>query len=137
MNVQKTRKAQDTMSRNVDTEERIDALAKHLKCDADDVEALNGQTQCQSFERGNAEYMVLTDDEANEMWNELLDSYIDDCILSEVPKGAEKLARYFDRDAWKRDARHDGRGHSLSPYDGKENREQLSDGTWLYIYRTN
>ena len=42
----------------------------------------------------------------------------------------------FDREMWIRDAKVDGRGHSLSPYDFEENEEKNGD-TWFYIYRTN
>jgi hypothetical protein len=46
------------------------------------------------------------------------------------------VKNYFDDEAWKRDARHDGRGHSLSSYDSAENEEQFN-GKWFYIYRLN
>ena len=75
----------------------------------------------------------MTEDEANQAWDESLDSYLDDCVLPELPKVAQQ---YFDRDSWKRDARHDGRGHSLSSYDGEDNEVKV-DGEYLYIYRTN
>ncbi len=83
----------------------------------------------------DGEYLVLTDEEADEMWDEQLDSYLDECVLPELPETAR---RYFDRDAWKRDARHDGRGHSLSSYDGNEDEVyDEEDDTTYYIYRTN
>lgn len=63
------------------------------------------------------EYLVLTDEEADELWDEYLEQYIDDCILPEVPESSQQ---YFNREAWKRDARVDGRGHTISPYDGNE-----------------
>lgn len=67
---------------------------------------------------GSAEYAVGTGIEANDAWDQSLDSYLDDCgVLDAMP---ENLRRYFDRDAWKSDARHNGRGHSLSSYDGEE-----------------
>jgi hypothetical protein len=84
----------------------------------------------------DGEYLVLTDDEADEMWDEQLDNYIDECILAELPKGVAR--NYFDRAAWKRDARHDGRGHSLSSYDGNEDKiYDEEDEETYYIYRTN
>ena len=64
-----------------------------------------------------AEYAIGTDDEAEYAWEESLDSYIDECILPEIPKFARF---YFNEEKWKRDARIDGRGHSLSSYDGRE-----------------
>jgi len=81
--------------------------------------------------RDDGEYLVVTDDEADELWDQSLDSYIDDCL--EIP---ETMAAYFDREAWKKDARMDGRGHSLSGYDGEECEETVDDVTY-YIYRTN
>ena len=69
------------------------------------------------FDVGRAEYLVLDEDEANDAWDESLDNYLDECVLCELDGIAET---YFDREAWKRDARHDGRGHSLSSYDGCE-----------------
>lgn len=83
----------------------------------------------------NENYLVLTDDEANEMWDESLDSYIEECVLPEIPR---HYRSYFDCDAFKDDCRHDGRGHSLATYDGCENEETVFfDGhhETLYIYR--
>ena len=87
------------------------------------------------------DYMVLTDSEADEKWEESLDSYIEECITPEIDKlseGAGNLSYYitFDEETWKRDARMDGRGHSLSSYDGHENEETI-EGETFYIYRTN
>lgn len=96
------------------------------------------------------DYMVLTDSEADEKWDESLDNYIEECITPEIDKlseGAGNLSYYitFDEERWKRDARMDGRGHSLSSYDGDENVETVNapcedtceDSTTFYIYRTN
>jgi hypothetical protein len=110
---------------------KIRALAAHFKVSTDEINEERGDYFTVDSEPG--EYAVLTDEEANERWEEYLDSYIDDCIL-EGKDGA--LAKYFDRDAWKDDARHDGRGHCLSPYDGEEHEIKI-DGEWIYIYRTN
>jgi hypothetical protein len=87
------------------------------------------------------DYLVLTDSEADEKWEESLDSYIEECITPEIDKlseGAGNLSYYitFDEETWKRDARMDGRGHSLSSYDGCENEETV-EGETFYIYRTN
>lgn len=110
---------------------KVRALAAHFKVSPDEISEEYGDTY--SIESQPGEYAVLTDEEANERWEEYLDSYIDDCIL-EGKDGT--LAQYFDRDAWKRDARHDGRGHCLSSYDGEEHEIKI-DGEWIYIYRTN
>ena len=76
-------------------------------------------------------YRVLTDYEADEAEDQYLDNYIDECVL-EGKSGT--LAAYFDRDAFKKDARMDGRGHSLSSYDGEENEIEIN-GTMYFIYR--
>ena len=81
------------------------------------------------FEAESSEYLVVTDDEADALWEEDLDNYIDECILHELP---EAYRNYFDCEAWKSDARYDGRAHSLARYDGNESEQ---DG--FYIYQTN
>jgi hypothetical protein len=118
----------------ITTEVRIAALAKHLECAEDEIGEC-GYDDCTFDGPGASEYRVMTDAEADQAWDESLDSYIDDCILGELKN--ETLKNYFDREAWKRDARHDGRGHSLSSYDGEENEVRLDDGQYLYIYRHN
>jgi len=85
------------------------------------------------FETSQDDYLCLTDSEADDMWDEYMDSYIDDCVLSELPA---QYRNYFDREAFKNDCSYDGRGHSLASYDGEEH-EFYYDGVWYYIYRTN
>jgi hypothetical protein len=109
---------------------KIKALAAHFNVSEDEISESHDEYTCES-EPG--EYRVMTDDEADEAWDEYLTSYIDDCILPEVP---EAFRNYFDEEAWKRDAKFDGRGHSLSPYDGNEHEVKI-DGEWFYIYRVN
>jgi len=83
----------------------------------------------------HGDYLVCTNDEADELWDESLENYIDECIISELPK---QYQNYFDREGWKSDARFDGRGHSLSSYDGCENEYNIdSFGETLYVYRIN
>ena len=81
----------------------------------------------------NGNYLVLTDDEAEQRWEDSLQSLIDDCIMYEMPK---HLRYYFDEDKWKQDAKYDGRGHSLASYDGEEFEETI-EGETFYIYRIN
>lgn len=81
--------------------------------------------------------MVLTDSEADEKWDEALQSYLDDCVLPELP---ESQRTYFDEERWKEDAKVDGRGHSLNRHDGSEDEVTIDceEGeTTFYIYRTN
>lgn len=84
-----------------------------------------------TFANYPAEYLVVTDDEADDLWDKALDNYIDDCL--EIP---DNLRYYFDEKKWKSDARIDGRGHSLSSYDGDEDSQDTEMGTF-YIYRQN
>lgn len=100
-------------------EDEIFALAMELDEDpAEITEERHDYYGLKILSHGRAEYAVGTDDEANEAWDQALDSYLDDCgILDSIP---ENLRNYFDRDAWKRDARFDGRGHALASYDGSE-----------------
>ena len=114
------------------TDLKVQALAEFLSVEIDTIETVPFDS-CAFDTDGEGEYLVYTDAEADDAWDESLDQYIDDCIIPELPEFA---ARYFDVEAWKRDARYDGRGHSLSGYDGEENEIQV-DGTWFYIYRTN
>ncbi len=71
---------------------------------------------------GGAGYRVLTEYERDMAWEEFLESMLDDCV-----EGSD--GPYFDREAWKRDARMDGAG-GLAGYDGHE--EELGD--W-FLYR--
>ena len=89
----------------------------------------------------NNDYLVLTDAEADDKWDEELDNYIEECIEPEIERiseGQGNLSYYikFDEEMWKRDAKMDGRGHSLSRYDGHEHEETVN-GQTFYIYRQN
>lgn len=110
-------------------ENKIQALAQYLGCELEDItEGYDNRFEC-----GNKEYLVVTDDEADDLWDEDLENYIDECILHELP---ECYRNYFDREGWKSDARFDGRGHCLNHYDGNEESETV-DGVEYYIYRQN
>lgn len=78
---------------------------------------------------GKAEYAIGTNEDCDEAWDQSLDSYLEECVCPELPA---RLVNYFDDEKWKRDARCDGRGHSLSSYDGYE--LYIAD---LYAYRIN
>jgi len=82
------------------------------------------------FEVGGSEYLVLTEDEKEQRWDDCLESYLDDGCVD----GAD--SPYFDRERWKKDARIDGAGHALSSYDGNEY-EFSGFGEYFYIYRIN
>ena len=138
-------------------DERVIALAQHLNIDLDpdfesyvDEEASEEEQQEQRdeaifevtneldniveghgnmFSYYNEDYYVLTDSEADDMEDQQLDNYIDECL--EIP---DDIRPYFDEEKWKRDARMDGRGHIISSYDGAEYEETV-EGTTYYIYR--
>jgi len=60
----------------IDSDVRIAALAKHLECELDEIDSAYGET-CFTAP-GRSEYLVMTDSEADQAWEESLDSYIDD-----------------------------------------------------------
>ena len=76
-------------------------------------------------------YLVADDETCDELWDADLDSYIEECILDELP---DHLRFYFDEECWKRDAKFDGRAHSLARYDGNEYCETV-DNQEFWIYR--
>lgn len=106
-------------------EDDIYALAVELAVDpADIAEKRYDHFGLKVLACGRAEYAVGTDEEADAAWERSLDSYLDDCgVLDSIP---ENLRPYFDRAAWKADAKMDGRGHALSSYDGHA--IELDDG---------
>jgi hypothetical protein len=119
-----------------------DAEAKWEKycqeCKDDDTEAAtfeewlddNGtEVDVEEYDERTSDWLVYTDSEADGAWDESLENYIDECL--EIP---QSMRNYFDREAWKSDARMDGRGHSLAGYDGHE-QEQEVNGTTYYLYR--
>lgn len=112
-------------------EARIFALANFLKVDVSELEATSYDDK--SIEYGSEQYLVVTDDEADELWDEDLENYIEECILHELP---EQYQGYFDNEKFKRDARIDGRAHSLNRYDGGEEFITV-DNQEFYIYRQN
>lgn len=109
---------------------------------------------------GNQEYLVLTDEEADEKAKEyILDSVwafnksfldghsdaiseIDEKSYAKLQEGCESinkavLAMIDDKDHLVEDAiACDGRGHFLSTYDGEENEESIN-GVMFFIYRVN
>ena len=92
----------------------------------------NNYTEIEEIDENfDSNYLVLTDAEADDKWDEALDSYLEECVLCELPDWAR---HYFDEEAWKKDARMDGRGHSLATYDGHEHYETI-EGEEFYIYR--
>jgi len=119
----------------IELDEKVEALVIALDISPDEILDIT-ETKLDDclFKVGNREYLVCTDDEADEKWDEALDSYIEECVLSEIP---QQLRYYFDEEAWKNDAKiNDCRAHSLSSYDGEELEEKI-DKEWYFIYRVN
>ena len=79
------------------------------------------------------EYLVLTDDEADEK-AELEAQYYLEEALSQVP---EHLHRYFDDDKYISNCISDGRGYLLGTYNGSEDSITLDNGSVFYVYRRN
>ena len=105
-------------------DEKQVSLALHLECSPEELtEARHDYYGMTVYELGSQEYAVGTDDEADFAWDQELDNYIEECIEPELEKiDIGNLSAYvtFDREAWIRDAKMDGRGHALSRYDGDE-----------------
>jgi hypothetical protein len=107
------------------------ALAQHLGCSPALIQ-LEGADDRFSCETEQGEWMVLTDSEADEAFKASVESYVDDCVLAEIP---EAYRNYFDVERFTRDVElGDGRGPRLAGYDGAEECETI-DGTDYFIYR--
>lgn len=102
-------------------EERILALMEHTG---------DNWYDCEKYLDKN-DYLVLTDDEADEKTEEYLENYLEDIILPELNPTAQQ---YFDEKEWIEDNSSD-RGSCLSSRDGCEYCETIN-GTTYYIYRT-
>lgn len=106
------------------------ALAIMLELSVNQIDDIDENGDCRWTVLG-IDYIAGDDDEMNDMWDEALDNYLEDCVYPDLPDFAR---RYFDDEAWKRDARFDGRSHSLNMYDGSE-LEYSINGTYYYAYR--
>ena len=111
-------------------EEQEEAKAEAIKEVTDELDSIV-ENSGNVFDYYGQEYYVLTDEEADEKWDEELDYYLEECVYPELP---EHLRGYFDDEAWKEDAKTDGRGHAISRYDGNEYEETVN-GTTYFIYR--
>lgn len=149
-----------------DEAERVTALAQFLGIDPGEIEESqygSGYGDWPTFDAEGAEYMVLTDEEANKEARtdieELLWAFNTDFIVRYMPLDANdrviaslrKMQEELSEDANPimqalvgdnldqliQDAIDaDGRGHFLNTYDGEENEANIG-GTWYFIYRTN
>lgn len=135
---------------------RVIALSKYLELTKEETEENIRYASDDTYYFGNEDYMVLTDDEADEKVAEYIKetiwafnpsflschSGIDEDVFKLLQDKCEssneailKLIKDFDH--FVEDAvRSDGRGHFLSSYDGEENEQKHNNETY-YIYRTN
>lgn len=140
---------------------RIEALAKHLGCEVSDIsESTYGEN---SFDADGGEYLVLTDDEADELaaerikeslWAfnaEFIASHtkhgLDDAQIEAIKEMQGRLCEsansiiealiedldYFIDDAVKSD----GRGHFISHYDGEEHEVVIDGKVAFFIFQLN
>jgi len=118
------------------SELRKKALIQYLKItDKDDQEDIK-ELYDNCFETCVGEFLVLNDREADELFEDQIENYIDECILHELP---EPYRYYFDNEKFIRDVRlSDGRGPTLAGYDGAEQETRLDEiEDWVFIYRVN
>lgn len=112
---------QSVLEQLAEQEDEDKELALAVFLNSTDVEHVYRDT----YRGDGGEYLVLTDEEAEDALEEYLDQLLDEPGLVE---GAG--SPYFDHERWKRDAKIDGRGHFLASYDGNE--EEQGD---FFIYR--
>ena len=135
--------------------ERVKALKNHLELNDEETNEITLEDG-ESFHYGDQEYLVLTDEEADEKTEEyikesvwafnssFLSSHtnIDEEVFKLLAEKCEDsndaiLSMIKDFDHFVSDAiSSDGRGHFLSSYDHSESDEEIN-GTTYYIYRTN
>ena len=147
-------KALKPIVKNLDNP-RIKALAKYLELTKEEEKEIYYESY-DIYCFGNQEYLVLTDDEADEKVAEYIKdsvwafnpsflsshSGIDEDVFKLLQDKCEsaneavlKLIKDFDK--FVEDAvATDGRGHFLSSYDGEENDHEHDNETY-YIYQTN
>ena len=116
---------------------KIIALAKHLDISPmeanEDIQQSNYNDCLYSY--SGIEYLVCTDDEADELEREYLENMIDECYLYSLKNENKNhpALDYIDIERWINDWS-GNRGENLGRYDGKENEEDVS-GLTYYIYK--
>ena len=135
--------------------EKVKALKNHLELNNEETNEITLEDG-ESFHYGDQEYLVLTDEEADEKTEEYIKesvwafnssflsshSDIDEEVFKLLSEKCEDsndavLSMIKDFDDFVSDAiSSDGRGHFLSSYDHSESDEEIN-GTTYYIYRTN
>lgn len=82
---------------------------------------------------GEEEYLVMTDEEANNLFEEELDNFICEVMYTEIP---EQYHKYINIELYKEDEKSVGRENYLANYDCNEGIEVVNN-TNYYIYRRN
>lgn len=127
----------DYLSENTDFDSveipYVIAIARHCQCTLDEIEDITidgNDVTCQG-----RDYLVCTDDEADELEREYVENLIEECYLFEYRnnKMYDTIIRYLDLDKWIDDWC-GNRGENLNHYDGTEYEEYVVD-EWYYIYR--
>ena len=113
-----------------------DFYLEHIRDDLDDrvlALTINNDIYYDEAEKliDDADYFVLTDEEADEKAEEWAWELADDAE-SEIPN---YLRPYFDKEKYARDYTDDDRGGILNSYNGDEEYIELDNGTSFYIYR--
>ena len=147
-------KALEPIVKNLDNP-RIKALSKYLELTKEEEKEIYYESY-DIYCYGNQEYLVLTDDEADEkvaehikdsVWafnpsflssHSGIDQEIFKLLQDKCESANESILKLIkDFDDFVQDAiGTDGRGHFLSSYDGYENDHEHDNETY-YIYRTN
>jgi hypothetical protein len=88
-----------------DAQSQFDALEEEEKQDFqqfldDEFTAIEGIDGDEYAEIDGEVYLVLTDSEADDVWEDRLDSYLEECIYPEL---TGSLKNYFDDYKWKED----------------------------------
>lgn len=118
---------------------RMKAFCEHFECTEEEVEIDNYNGCC--FNYDDCEYLILTDDEADEEEKRCLENYVEGCLLPELP---EWCHRYFNEEEWCKDNK--GlyyRPSWIAAYDGHEIEVIIKDNdgdgynNHFYIYRIN
>lgn len=116
---------------DIDDEEldRRTALARLLNINI--LETERASEDGRTFEAVGHDWMVLTDTEADNAFDEEVENYVDDCM--DIPSN---IMPYFDMDAYKKDVMMaEGRGRLLASYDGEEREEYGTTKELLFIYK--
>jgi hypothetical protein len=110
--------------------ERVQALAEFLDCPLSIIteSAYGGHV----FSAEGSDWLVVDDNEADELWEEDLENYVEECILPDLN---EMHRNYFDTESWIEDTKRNGdRGNSLNRYSGEEDSVEFEGITW-FIYQ--